>query len=332
VQITSILDIIDGRLLNHPSISFIYSIKTNPKKIKEGDLFIVQDESDIQLAIDNGAFALVINRKIDTITDNEIAWVYVESINETIIRLARYLLSNIRLTAFYCNDVSYELFNILRKPTVHTNIKIIPDDLSEFFKLVDDLEENDTIICSNQKLLDDIYPINFNFNTKEYSINNLIEHSIFETTFSHKDRYFSKLKISSLYLTEFLDVYSYLGFDADLNKLKRFHNLKPIFVDKLINHTDFGKTDKFLVAQDKDDLLIKEVSYLNKKYKYAKILYLTTKDIDDNRDIDYTFINSLEEVKEFLKKTQFNAVYFIGVSYSELYEQVSKQDNVPSLI
>lgn len=332
MQITSILDIIDGRLLNHPSISFIYSIKTNPKKIKEGDLFIVQDDEDIPLAIENGAFALVVNKTIDDIPDNEIAWVYVENIEETIIKLVRYLLSNIRLTAFYCNDVSYELFNILRKPTIHTNIKIIPNDLSKFFKLVDDLEENDTIICSDQKLLDDIYPINFKFNTKEYSINNLIEHSIFETTFSYKDKYFSKLKISSLYLKEFLDVYSYLGFDSDLNKLKKFHNLKPIFVDKLINHTDFGRTDKFLVAQDKDDLLLKEVEYLNNKYKYAKVLYLTTKDIDDNRDIDYTFINSLEELKEFLKKVQFNAVYFIGVSYEELYEQVSKQNNEPSLI
>lgn len=332
MQITSILDIIDGRLLNRPSISFIYSIKTNPKKIKEGDLFIVQNDEDIPLAIENGAFAIITNKELDNIPDNEIAWVFVSNIEDTIVKLVRYLLSNIRLTAFYCNDVTYELFNILRKPTVHTNIKIIPDDLSKFFIFVDDLEENDTIICSNQKLLDDIYPVNFNFNTKEYSISNLVEHSIFETTFSHKDRYFSKLKISSLYITEFLDVYSYLGFDADLNKLKKFHNLKPIFVDKLINHTDFGRTDKFLIAQDKDDLLLREVKYLNDKYKYAKVLYLTTKDIDDNRDIDYTFINSLDEVKEFLKKVQFNAVYFIGVSYEDLYQQVSKQNNEPSLI
>lgn len=331
MQITSILDIIDGRLLNHPSISFIYSIKTNPKKVKEGDLFIVQDDEDIPLAVENGAFALVVDKKID-ITDNEIAWVYVSSLEDTIVKLLRYQLSNIRLTAFYCNSVTYELFEILRKPTVHTNIKIVPEDLSKFFKTLDDLEENDTLICSNQKLLDAIYPVNFDFNTKQYDINNLIEHSIFETTFSHNDRYFSKLKISSLYLTEFLDVYSYLGFDADINKLKKFHNLKPIFVDKLINHTDFGRTDKFLIAQENEDLLLREVEYLNNKYKYAKVLYITTKDIDDNRNIDYTFINSLEELKELLKKVQFNAVYFLGVSYEELYEQVSKQNNEPSLI
>jgi len=331
VQISSIIDIIDGRLLNRPSISFIYSIKTNAKKVKEGDLFIVQNDEDITFAVKNGAFALIVDEKYEII-DNEIAWIQVESIEETIKKLIRYLLSTKRLTAFYCNDVSYDLFNILKKPTVHTNIKLVPKNLSKFIKILDDLEENDTIICSSQSVLEDIYPVNFKFNTKDYEINNLIEHSIFETTFSYKERYFSKVKLSSLYIKEFLDVYSFLGFDGDLNKLKKFNCLKPIFVDKLINHTDYGRTDKFLIAQDNEDLIEKEVKYLKNKYKYAKILYLTTNEIDDNKDIDYTFINSLDEIKEFLKKVSFNAVYFIGVSYDELNDQVSKQNIEPSLI
>ncbi|WP_321315630.1 peptidoglycan synthetase [Halarcobacter sp.] len=331
MQISSIIDIIDGRLLNRPSISFIYSIKTNAKKVKEGDLFIVQNDEDITFAVKNGAFALIVDEKYEII-DNEIAWIQVKSIEETIKKLIRYLLSTKRLTAFYCNDVSYDLFNILKKPTVHTNIKLVPKNLSKFFKILDDLEENDTIICSNQSVLEDIYPVNFKFNTKDYEINNLIEHSIFETTFSYKERYFSKVKLSSLYIKEFLDVYSFLGFDGDLNKLKKFNCLKPIFVDKLINHTDYGRTDKFLIAQDNEDLIEKEVKYLKNKYKYAKILYLTTNEIDDNKDIDYTFINSLDEIKEFLKKVSFNAVYFIGVSYDELNDQVSKQNIEPSLI
>ncbi len=331
MQITSILDIVDGRLLNHPSISFIYSIKTNPKKVREGDLFIVKNDEDIPTAIENGAFAIVVDKEV-SISDNEIAWIFVEAINDAIVKLVRYLLSNKRLNAFYCNNVSYDLFKILLKTTVHTNIKIVPKDLTKFFKLIDEIEENDTIISSDKNVLDNIYPVNFNFNTKDYEIKNLIEHSIFETSFSFQEKYFSKIKISSLYITEFLDVYSYLGFDADLNKLRKFHNLKPIFVDKLINHTDYGRSDKFLIAQDNDELILKEVKYLEKKYNYAKVIYLTTKEIDDNKDIDYTFINSLSDLKEFLKKNSFNAVYFIGVSYDELYEQVSKEANIPSLL
>ncbi len=331
MQITSILDIVDGKLLNSPSISFIYSIKTNPHKVKESDLFIVQNEEDINEAIQNGAFALIVDKDIE-ILDNEIAWIKVDNIEDTMKKLIRYLLSNKRLTAFYCNSASYTLFRILKRNNIHTNIKLIPTNLSKFFKMIDDLEENDTIICSQQNILDAIYPVNFNFNTKAYKIDNLIEHSIFETTFSYEERFFSKIKISSLYITEFLDVYSYLGFNSDLNRLKKFHNLKPIFVDKLINHTDFGKTDKFLIAQEDEQLVEKEVAYLNEKYKYAQILFLTTLEIDDNKNIDYTFINSLDELKSFLKKVKFNAVYFIGATYKEIYDEISKESIEPTLL
>lgn len=331
MQITSILDIVDGRLLNQPSISFIYSIKTSVKKVKEGDLFIVQNKEDINEALENGAFALIVDENIDII-DKEIAWIKVQSIKESITKLIRFQLSNKKLTAFYCNVVSYNLFEILRKTTSHAKIKLIPKDLSKFFRIIDDIEENDTIICSCQKTLENIYPVNFNFNTKDYEIKNLIEHSIFETTFSYQDRYFSKIKIPSLYLKEFLDVYSFLGFDADLNKLKKFNKLKPIFVDKLINHTEHGRTDKFLLAQENKELMEAEIAYLKNKYKYAKILYLTLEEITDNTNIEFTHLDSLEDLKFFLKKNAFNAVYFVGLDYETLYEQVSKENNEPTLI
>ena len=72
MQISSILDIVDGELLNSPSISFIYSIKTNAKKVKEGDLFIAKDLNSVELAVRNGAFAIISDINFPII-DNEIA-------------------------------------------------------------------------------------------------------------------------------------------------------------------------------------------------------------------------------------------------------------------
>nr|WP_129008445.1 peptidoglycan synthetase [Arcobacter sp. CECT 8983]RXJ89277.1 peptidoglycan synthetase [Arcobacter sp. CECT 8983] len=331
MQITSLLDIVDGRLLNQPSISFIYSIKTNARKVKEGDLFIVQNKEEIKEALENGAFALIIDENVEVI-DNEIAWIKVNNLNEAITKLIRFQLSNKKLTAFYCNSVSYDLFEILKKSTTHNHIKLIPKKLSKFFKFIDDIEDNDTIICSCQKTLENIYPVNFDFNTKQYEIKNLIEHSIFETTFSYQDRYFSKIKIPSLYLKEFLDVYSFLGFDADLNKLKKFNKLRPIFVDKLINHTDYGRTDKFLIAQENKELIEEEIKYLKNKYKYAKILYFSFEEELYTENIEYIHLTSLHNLKAFLKKNSFNAAYFVGLDHDTLYEQVSKENNSPTLI
>lgn len=209
--------------------------------------------------------------------------------------------------------------------------------MSKFFRIIDELEENDTIICADKNILNDIYPVNFNFNTKNYEIKNLTEHSIFETSFSFQDKYFSKIKISSLYISEFLDVYSYLGFNSDLNKLKKFNNLKPIFVDKMINHTDFGKSDKFLIAQEDLNLVSKEIEYLEKKYSYAKILYLginksRIENYENNLNIDLIYIDSMNDLKKFLKRINFNALYFIGINHNNLFDQISKQNNEPSLL
>lgn len=330
MQITSLLDIVDGRLLNQPSISFIYSIKTDAKKVKEADLFIVKKEEDVKEALENGAFALIFDKDL-TISDDEVAWIKVAKLDEAIIKLIRFQLSNKKLTAFYCNSITFDLFKILKK-TNHSNIKLIPKKLDKLFKIIDDIESNDTLICSCQKTLDSIYPVNFDFNTKQYEVKNLIEHSIFETSFSYQDRFFSKIKISSLYLKEFLDVYSFLDFDADLNKLKKFGNLKPIFIDKLINHTEHGRTDKFLLTQDKQDLVKEEIAYLKNKYKYAKILFISLEEEKQKDELEYIYLSSLDNIKEFLKKYKFNAAYFVGLNYETLFEKISQNSYEPTLI
>ena len=96
MQISSILDIVDGSLLNSPSISFIYSIKTNSHKVKEGDLFIAKNTNEIELAIKNGAFAIIIDTNVPII-DNEIAWIKVKNIDLSIIKLIRFKLAMFNL-------------------------------------------------------------------------------------------------------------------------------------------------------------------------------------------------------------------------------------------
>ena len=128
------------------------------------------------------------------------------------------------------------------------------------------------LISSNQNSLNKIYPHNQNFNdiSTDLIIENLIEHSLFETSFSYKGTYFSKIKISSLYLAQFLRVYNFLDGNLDLGKLKLFYNLKPLFIDRNFNLIEFGKSDKFIICQDIRDLYENEILYIKIKYKYAQ--------------------------------------------------------------
>lgn len=331
MQISSILDIVDGKLLNSPSISFIYSIKTNVSKVKEGDLFIVKDQNDIKLAIKNGAFALIIEEN-HSIIDNEIAWIKVKNIDLTIIKLIRFKLSNKNLKAYFCQKATYDILKIYSN-NFEKDVKLIPNKLENFFKQLEHIENNDTIISSNKAILDKIYPNSSNFDniTLIENIDNLTEHSLFETSFSYKEKYFSRLKISSLYLDNFLKVYNFLNQNIDFTKLKSFHNLKALFLDKNFNPIEFGKSDKFIICQNNEDLYKNEILYLKEKYTYAKTLFISNFYIDILKKDEQIIINDLEELKLILKNTKFNAIYITGFNYKCVINYFLKSQKFPTL-
>jgi len=326
VQISSILDIVDGELLNSPSISFIYSIKTNVSKVKEGDLFIVRNKDDIQTAINNGAFALVLEDN-HFITDNEIAWIKVKNINTSIIQLIRFKLAISDLKAYYCDEVTFDLLKIFANNSLK-NIVFIPKNIDKLFKQIEDINHDDVIICSNKTILDKIYPNNKSFsnNNSFIKIENLVEHSLFECSFSFNDIYFQKIKIPSIYIKELISVYKFLDYEFDFSKLKSFTNFKPIFLDKSMNLLEFGRSDKFIICQKNIDLVKREISYIKTKYKYAKTLFITSSYLDILEINEQIILDNLENLKSMLKTSSFNAVYLINYNFDDVYDYLQKEE------
>lgn len=331
MQISSLLDIVDGKLLNSPSISFIYSIKTSAKKVKEGDLFIAKISEEIPFAIANGAFAVIIEDN-HIITDNEIAWIKVENIDTSIIKLIRFKLSIKNLKAYYCGKITYNILKIYSN-YLDKNTKLIPNKLENIFKYLDDIENDFILISSNKDILEKIYPNNYAFenNINLNDIKNLIEHSLFETSFSYKDNYFSRLKISSLYIFNFIQVFNFLKADLDSSKLKSFHNMKPLFLDKNLNLVEFGKSEKFIICQNDKILYKNEILYVKMKYTYAKILVVSSYYLDFLDKEEQIIINEIEELKPTLKKVKFNCIYLVGFNYNELYDYLLKEELTKSL-
>lgn len=327
MQINSIIDIVDGQLLNSPSISFIYNIKNNAKRIIEGDLFISSKTEDINLAIQNGAFAIIVEENMPII-DNEIAWIKVKSIEDALIRLFRFKLAAVDLKVFHCDVITFDLLNLYK--SANKNIKFIEHDLEKSVKIIEELHADDILFSTNKTDLDKIYPENSNFNN-EYSIDNLIEHSLFETTFSCNEKFFSKLKLPSLYIQQFLDIHNFFGDDIDESKLKKFNHLKPIFIDKFASVLEFGKSNKFIISQKNYTLVEDEINYLATRYKYAKTIYISKEKFEDF-DHKIHVLPSLNELKDFLKEEDFNCVYMMGYEYNEIEYILSQNTHYQSLL
>lgn len=323
MQISSITDIVDGELQNSPSISFVYNIKINPKRVIEGDVFIAKNPKDLNLAIRNGAFAIIYDFKSD-ILDDEIAWIKVESCSNSLVKLFRFKLSSLDIKAYFCDKFTYELLHIYKSH--NKSIKFISENLENSIKIIENINTNDTIFCTSSALLDNIYPNNYDFNSNDYLTTNLTSHSLFESSFSYNDYYYSRLKISSLYSNQFLDVSNFLDDTLDLSKLKKISNFRPIFIDKFINIIDYGRSDKFIVTQKHRSLVNNEVKYLKENYKYAKTIYVTSEYLENFSEQQYV-VSSLKRLKEFLKSHQFNCAYLIGYDFFKVEKALSKPSN-----
>jgi len=326
VNISSVIDIIDGKLQNSPSVSFIYNIKTDAKKVMEGDLFLAKNIKDTQLAIKNGAFAVVHDFEIE-ILDNEIAWIRVNSLEETLIKLFRFKFSTFNLEVYYCDKVTFDLINIYKAS--NKKIRIIFSKLETCVKIIENINEDEIFICSNEELIKSIYPNYKPFSKQTYKINNLIEHSLFETSFSYKEIFFHKLKLSSLYINQFLDVYNFFNLELDLQKLMKLNYFKPIFVDKYLNIIDFGRSNKVIICQKNLELILDEIKYLEEKYKYGKTIFITPLFIE-NFNQQQIVLEDIGNLKKVLKNEYFNALYIIGYDKLKIEETLKLSSNETS--
>jgi len=324
VKISSIIDIIDGKLLNSPSISFIYSFKTDVSKVKEGDLFIAYNLDDIHIAIQKGAFAIIL-ANIYPITDNEIAWIKVENLNTSIIKLIRYKLAHFNLNAFYSNDISCEFLKTLSSIS-NKNIKILPKNLKNFISTLENVDDKTFLISNDDKILNKIYPNNTSFENENFIISNILEHSLFETSFTFKDKYFQRVKIPSIYIESFIRVYEFLNIsELDDSKLKNSNLFKTVFLDKSLNIVEFGKSDKFLISSNNISLVEKEVDYLKSKFTYGKIIYITSSYIDFLPK-EQIVLKDISELRNTLKNNSFNASYLVGFEFKEINQILSKEE------
>ena len=309
MRISSILDVVEGELKNSPSISFVYNIKTHINKVHEGDLFIAKNEEDIQSAIKKGAFGIIYDFDI-VILDKEIAWIQVKNIEYAISKLIRFKLSNQELKAFYCNKITFELLTLFVRPN-DEKIKLISNNLDDEIELLENIEHFETLICQDREILNNIYPNNKNFNHTQYAVKNLLEHSLFETTFSCGNSYFSRLKLPSLYINHFLEVYSFINHEVDTNRLKKLRSFKPLFIDKYFKMIEYGNSDKFILSQKDESIAIFEINHLKVKYKYAKIFIFSL----NFSPIMYSLTPNFSNLQGIIKKSLKHRFFFFKLSF-----------------
>ena len=331
MKISSIVDIVDGELLNSPSISFINNISSDANKVKTSDMFIAKNIEDLKIALQNGAYAVIFEKDFEVI-DNEIAFIKVKNLELALLKIVRYKLSTLKIKSYFCTDETFDMLKLYQNN--HTKpIFLISKNIEKAFKFIDYIKDGDILISKNKKLLESIYPDSKEFEKKldENSIKNLIKHSLFELSFSYKDIYFSKLRLSKIYLNSFLNIYDFFKGNIDISKLKLYSNFKAIFIDKDFQPIESGKSDSFIICQTNKNLIPIEITYLKNEFRYAKTIFVSKYKISFLDEKEQIIINNIEDLKNILKNLKFNCVYLIGFTNQESFEFLQNSQKLQAL-
>ncbi|WXG20705.1 hypothetical protein VBZ67_10585 [Campylobacter concisus] len=129
MTIENLTHIVNGQILNNPSISSVTSFAFEAKNIKRGYALIATQSDQIAPAIKQGAYAIISEEEI-TPSDDEIAFIKVASLQTAIIKLMRFeaIHKNIKFCA-----VNPFIKALLEKSHLEKNTHVIPENLTELF-------------------------------------------------------------------------------------------------------------------------------------------------------------------------------------------------------
>jgi len=318
MQISALTDIVEGKLLNTPSISFITQIHTNIKKVNEGDAFFAQNEQEIQNAIKKGVFAIVINFET-SIIDKEIAWIEVENFEKAITNVLRYKLLEFNTKFIKTNKIFFNLLEVFKTKDL-SHVVLLENDLINDFEMLNSMESDKLIFSTNLNFLNAISGDVMILENKQFTVQNLTSHSLFETSFSYQERFFDKIKLPTVYINDLLQQLELFTYNLDLKKLNNFNLFKPVFINRSKQIVPYGQTNRFILANIDEDIANIEIDYLEQYYSYGDIEILDT--------INLTH----DEIFHNIKKLEFNALYCIGSSINTIITILEDNHKIDTLI
>jgi ferrochelatase len=321
MKIDTIVDIFRGVLKNTPYISFVNDVKIDPKRVKNGDLFIAINQDDIKLAVENGAYGIIFDKENIEIHDNEIAWIKVEDVNRSIFDYIRMYLSQNKKDIFFVTPFQIEILNQLNIKKIAT-IDVKNDN---FFDTI--VNEDTNIFLTDEDLVLKITKSFIDYRYMKIDKYDIINSSMFETTFKTKRNLYNKIKIPKFLLEELLQLEKMLkiiDIEINLSDIKFSEYFNPIFIDNNFTKKEFGKTQNVLILNHNPIYIDKQIDFLS-QFKWAKIVLLSDEyDIVElNNKIKY--YENIEDLIQKLKEIDFNIAIYYGKNSNIIENEINKE-------
>lgn len=323
MRIESLATLIDGSVQNKPFIHSVENFVFDVNKVKRGDLYVANAIDTIPAAIAAGAYAILYDKNVQII-DQEIAWIKVASLEDSIAKLLKFELMNHDLEVYYCNSIMVDLLdNINHNKRIKTFKGNIVAEAESFLRLK---KTKQIVISSDLMFLKKIFAtINYLPETVYNSIE-LKEKTIFESSFIYQEVYYDKIKISPFMLSYLEKAFNFLDTKNIKYALKAHIDLKHFqveYVNKNLQVQEFGQSEQALIFEPNLEFVEEITQYLNKELPWNNSIIIIPSHFKLNNSNARIYSYRYDkDIVEILKKESFTHAVIAEKTKSFLEEDI----------
>lgn len=239
MTLDNLLPLVDGKLLNNPSISSFSAVTDQASRVQRGDLFVCidQDLNSISKALDNGAYGIVFDKTRPQM-DNETAWIKVDSCFDAHLKLLRFHLMPKQVEVYYSDIYTLQYISMLKNSA---ECKVISEDISDITSKLWQLDDAQKLLLKDQPDLRTLFPM-----AKKLTLGDmkLISISALESDLEFDALHYNRLKVPQVLQAAFNTALTFLQehhIPFSLQGLSFPANFDLIFCDTFYELKEFGK-------------------------------------------------------------------------------------------
>jgi hypothetical protein len=307
MRLQNLLSLTGAVLRSEPAVAQIDAVVLEAHRVHRGDLFVAYDASRIPEAVANGAYA-VLHEGEPPVSDPEIAWLGVASLDDALLRLLRFRLLEKSLRAVVCDDVALA---VAAQMLTDARCYVLDKPLREAFYDLWDLQEHSWVFMPDRDRYRDLFVQVQSFPTHGGVAVDIAEQTLFETSFVLDDVYYDRMQLSPFflpYLARFYGFASSHGLEFRVCGMQGSTHFVPVFVGNDLRAKTFGQGGKVLIFEPDLSLLLEEIDFIRTEAKWAKIVYLVPKGSAERFEDNEACLSyeSQEDIIHLLKTVPFH--------------------------
>ena len=327
MRLENFLALTHTSLINEPCVNGFENIIFDALKVKRGDIFFAFAQDNIDLAVKNGAYGIVFDKPTQ-ISDNEIAWIKSNNLNDTLKKLLRFKMIEKEVIVYECNEI---VLKLALQITTQSNFLVINGDMQSIYKSMNNMEQRTTLLFCPALNNKDIFASAKKMPSTNIQTIEVMEQTLFETSFIYDNIYYERQLISPFfipYLEELFHLYKNLKINFKLKKFIPINHFEPVFTNKNFEIKNFGTSDKVLIFEPNADLIDSEMIFLQSRASWANIIFIVPHSSTCREDKNIFRYKNDSEIFNILKNNSFHFALIVGVDKSILERPLLNQSQL----